>query len=283
MQKDSVRQFLNEAGRYPLLTKAQEQELAKRYRDESLPDAVRKRAKDELVVRNLRLVVSIAKKYQDRGIPLLDLIQEGSKGLIRGVEKFDPDKGFKLSTYCVWWITQQITRYVANQARTIRIPIHAYEKLNKIKKTGARLSQKFGRPATVNETAAELDKPVNEIRELLKLQKQVVSLDEKAPGTEDLYRLDIIQSEGVAPDDFAEFNGLKESLSAAMETAQLNDMEREVVRYRFGFVDGRGWTLSEVGEAFNLSRERIRQIQNNAMRKLKNPRIKALLKGQLTG
>lgn len=261
---DPVRQYLREIGRVPLLDAEQEVELAKRY------EKADKRAKDKLTESNLRLVVSIAKKYIGRGLSLLDLIQEGNQGLIRAVEKYDWRKGFKFSTYATWWIRQAITRAIADQARTIRIPVHMVETINKLYRTSRRLMQELGREPTPEEIGEELELTPDRVREIFKIAQEVTSLE--APVGEDGESMlgDFIPDEGQpSPVDQASKQLLKNHLDEVLAT--LSDREARVLKLRFGLEGNKQMTLEEVGKVFGVTRERIRQIEAKALRKLKHP------------
>lgn len=261
---DPVRMYLREIGRIPLLTFDQELELAKRILkgDEE--------AKKELAESNLRLVVSIAKKYVGRGMLFLDLIQEGNMGLIKAVEKFDYTKGFKFSTYATWWIRQAITRAIADQARTIRIPVHMVETINKLIRTSRHLLQQLGREPTPEEIAAEMEIPVEKVMEIQKIAQDPVSLETPIGEEDDSHLGDFIQDDdSPAPHDSAAYTLLKEQLEEVMNT--LTPREAKVLKLRFGLEDGKARTLEEVGKEFDVTRERIRQIEAKALRKLRHP------------
>ena len=261
---DPVRMYLREIGRIPLLTYEQELELAKRILngDED--------AKQELAESNLRLVVSIAKKYVGRGMLFLDLIQEGNMGLIKAVEKFDYEKGFKFSTYATWWIRQSITRAIADQARTIRIPVHMVETINKLIRTSRHLLQRLGREPTPEEISKELEMPVEKVMEIQKIAQDPVSLETPIGEEDDSHLGDFIQDDdSPAPQDAAAYTMLKEQLAEVMST--LTPREAKVLRLRFGLDDGKARTLEEVGKEFDVTRERIRQIEAKALRKLRHP------------
>ena len=261
---DPVRMYLREIGRIPLLTYEQELELAKRVlkNDEE--------AKKELAEANLRLVVSIAKKYVGRGMLFLDLIQEGNMGLIKAVEKFDYTKGFKFSTYATWWIRQSITRAIADQARTIRIPVHMVETINKLIRTSRHLLQQMGREPTPEELAQELEMPLDKVIEIQKIAQDPVSLETPIGEEDDSHLGDFIQDDdSPAPQDAAAYTLLKEQLNDVMST--LTTREAKVLRLRFGLDDGKARTLEEVGKEFDVTRERIRQIEAKALRKLRHP------------
>lgn len=261
---DPVRQYLREIGRVPLLTAEEEVELAKRYEKND------RRAKDKLTESNLRLVVSIAKKYIGRGLSLLDLIQEGNQGLIRAVEKYDWRRGFKFSTYATWWIRQAITRAIADQARTIRIPVHMVETINKLYRTSRRLMQELGREPTPEEIGEELDLSADRVREIFKIAQEVTSLE--APVGEDGESMlgDFIPDEAQpSPVDQASKQLLKNHLDEVLAT--LSDREARVLKLRFGLEGNKQMTLEEVGKVFGVTRERIRQIEAKALRKLKHP------------
>jgi len=261
---DPVRQYLREIGRYPLLDAEEEIELAKQFEKGS------KRAKDKLTESNLRLVVSIAKKYIGRGLSLLDLIQEGNQGLIRAVEKYDWRRGFKFSTYATWWIRQAITRAIADQARTIRIPVHMVETINKLYRTSQKLMQTLGREATPEEIGKEIGLPAERVREIFKISQETSSLDTKVGEDEDSTFGDFIPDENtVAPEDAAGKQLLKDHLEDVLHT--LSEREAKVLTLRFGLDGGQAKTLEEVGKIFNVTRERIRQIEAKALRKLKHP------------
>ena len=261
---DPVKVYLKEIGRVPLLTPEEEIDLAIRI---SKGDA---NAKKRLSEANLRLVVSIAKRYLGRGMQFLDLIQEGNLGLIKAVEKFDYTKGFKFSTYATWWIRQAITRAIADQARTIRIPVHMVETINKVKKVSSQLLHTNGHEPTADEIAEELDMPVDKVREIMRVAQEPVSLETPIGEEEDSHLGDFIPDDDApAPADAASHTLLKEQLSEVLDT--LTPREEKVLRLRFGLEDGRSRTLEEVGREFNVTRERIRQIEAKALRKLRHP------------
>ena len=261
---DPVKVYLKEIGRVPLLTPEEEVELAERMAKGD--PAARKRLSEA----NLRLVVSIAKRYVGRGMQFLDLIQEGNLGLIKAVEKFDYTKGFKFSTYATWWIRQAITRAIADQARTIRIPVHMVETINKVKKVSSQLLHTNGHEPTAEEIAAELDMPADKVREIMRVAQEPVSLETPIGEEEDSHLGDFIQDDDApAPQDAASHTLLKEQLSEVLDT--LTPREEKVLRLRFGLEDGRSRTLEEVGKEFNVTRERIRQIEAKALRKLRHP------------
>lgn len=261
---DPVRMYLREIGRIPLLTFDQELDLAKRILDGD------EDAKKELAESNLRLVVSIAKKYVGRGMLFLDLIQEGNMGLIKAVEKFDYTKGFKFSTYATWWIRQAITRAIADQARTIRIPVHMVETINKLIRTSRHLLQQLGREPTPEEIAAEMEIPVEKVMEIQKIAQDPVSLETPIGEEDDSHLGDFIQDDdSPAPHDSAAYTLLKEQLEDVMST--LTPREAKVLKLRFGLEDGKARTLEEVGREFEVTRERIRQIEAKALRKLRHP------------
>ena len=271
---DPVRMYLKEIGKVPLLSPDEEIELAKKI---ELGDEA---AKKKLAEANLRLVVSIAKRYVGRGMQLLDLIQEGNLGLIKAVEKFDYRKGYKFSTYATWWIRQAITRAIADQARTIRIPVHMVETINRLVRTQRQLVQKLGREATPEELAKELDMPVDRVREIMKISQDPVSLETPIGEEEDSHLGDFIQDDNVpVPADAAAFTLLKEQLEEVLGT--LTEREQKVLTLRFGLEDGRARTLEEVGKEFNVTRERIRQIEAKALRKLRHPSRSRKLKDYL--
>jgi len=271
---DPVRMYLKEIGKVPLLSSTEEIKLAKRMEtgDED--------AKKRLAEANLRLVVSIAKRYVGRGMQFLDLIQEGNLGLIKAVEKFDYIKGYKFSTYATWWIRQAITRAIADQARTIRIPVHMVETINKLIRVKRQLLQELGRDATPDEIAVEMEMEPEKIRDILKIAQEPVSLETPIGEEEDSHLGDFIQDEIVqAPQDAATFALLKDQLSVVLHT--LTDREQKVLRLRFGLDDGRARTLEEVGKEFDVTRERIRQIEAKALRKLRHPSRSKKLKDYL--
>ena len=262
--EDPVRMYLKEIGKVPLLSADEEVELAKRMAEGD------EEAKKRLAEANLRLVVSIAKRYVGRGMLFLDLIQEGNLGLIKAVEKFDYHKGFKFSTYATWWIRQAITRAIADQARTIRIPVHMVETINKLIRVSRQLLQELGREPTPEEIAAKLDMPVERVREILKISQEPVSLETPIGEEEDSHLGDFIQDDNVpVPAEAAAQTLLKEQLDEVLDT--LTEREQKVLRLRFGMNDGRARTLEEVGKEFDVTRERIRQIEAKALRKLRHP------------
>lgn len=272
--EDPVRMYLKEIGKVNLLTAEEEIELAKRM-EEGDEDA-----KKRLAEANLRLVVSIAKRYVGRGMLFLDLIQEGNLGLIKAVEKFDYRKGYKFSTYATWWIRQAITRAIADQARTIRIPVHMVETINKLIRVSRQLLQELGREPTPEEIAKEMEMSVDRVREILKISQEPVSLETPIGEEEDSHLGDFIQDDNVpVPADAAAFTLLKEQLVEVLNT--LTDREQKVLRLRFGLDDGRARTLEEVGKEFNVTRERIRQIEAKALRKLRHPSRSRKLKDYL--
>ena len=262
--EDPVRMFLKEIGKVPLLTADEEVELAMRMEEGD------EEAKKKLAEANLRLVVSIAKRYVGRGMLFLDLIQEGNLGLIKAVEKFDYRKGYKFSTYATWWIRQAITRAIADQARTIRIPVHMVETINKLIRVSRQLLQDFGREPTPEEIAEKMNLSVDRVREILKISQEPVSLETPIGEEEDSHLGDFIQDDNVpAPADAAAFTMLREQLEEVLDT--LTEREQKVLRLRFGLDDGHARTLEEVGKEFNVTRERIRQIEAKALRKLRHP------------
>jgi len=271
---DPVRMYLKEIGRIPLLTPEEEIELAKRMEQGD------EEAKRRLIEANLRLVVSIAKRYVGRGMLFLDLIQEGNLGLIKAVEKFDYRKGYKFSTYATWWIRQAITRAIADQARTIRIPVHMVETINKLIRVSRNLLQELGREPTPEEIAKEMDIPVERVREIMKIAQEPVSLETPIGEEEDSHLGDFIEDEdALAPADAASYMLLREQLEEVLES--LTPRERKVLRLRFGLDDGRSRTLEEVGQEFGVTRERIRQIEAKALRKLRHPSRSKKLKDYL--
>ena len=262
--EDPVRMYLKEIGNVPLLTSDEEVELAKRVEQGD------EEAKKKLTEANLRLVVSIAKKYVGRGMPFLDLIQEGNMGLMKAVDKFDYTKGYKFSTYATWWIRQAITRGIADTGRTIRVPVHMVETINKTLRMTRTLLQELGREPTPEEVAERLNVPVSRVREVLKISRDPVSLDTPIGEEDDSHLGDFIEDDtALSPADSAAFSMLREELGTALES--LTERERQVVRLRFGLEDGRARTLEEVGKEFNVTRERIRQIEAKALRKLRHP------------
>ena len=272
--EDPVRMYLKEIGKVSLLTADEEIELAKRMEQGD------EEAKKRLAEANLRLVVSIAKRYVGRGMLFLDLIQEGNLGLIKAVEKFDYRKGYKFSTYATWWIRQAITRAIADQARTIRIPVHMVETINKLIRVSRQLLQELGREPTPEEIAEEMKMPVDRVREILKISQEPVSLETPIGEEDDSHLGDFIQDDNVpVPADAAAFTLLKEQLIEVLGT--LTEREQKVLRLRFGLDDGRARTLEEVGKEFNVTRERIRQIEAKALRKLRHPSRSRKLKDYL--
>ncbi len=308
--EDSIRLYLQEIGRIRLLRADEEIELARKIADllqlerirESLLEELDRepresewakavemplpqfryrlylgrRAKDKMVQSNLRLVVSIAKKYMNRGLSFQDLIQEGSLGLIRAAEKFDHEKGYKFSTYATWWIRQAITRAIADQSRTIRLPVHLYETISRIKKTTKLLSQELGRKPTEEEIATKMEMTIEKLRFIAKSAQLPISLETPIGKEEDSRLGDFIEAEGETPEDEVSKNLLREDLECVLET--LSPRERDVLRLRYGLDDGRMKTLEEIGQIFNVTRERIRQIEAKALRKLRHPNRNSILK-----
>lgn len=271
---DPVKVYLKEIGRVPLLSSEEEINLAIRIADGDVA------AKQRLSEANLRLVVSIAKRYLGRGMQFLDLIQEGNLGLIKAVEKFDYTKGFKFSTYATWWIRQAITRAIADQARTIRIPVHMVETINKVKKVQSQLFHQNGHEPSADEIAAEIDMPVDKVREIMRVAQEPVSLETPIGEEEDSHLGDFIpDNDAPAPADAASHTMLREQLSDVLST--LTPREAKVLKLRFGLEDGRSRTLEEVGKEFNVTRERIRQIEAKALRKLRHPSRSRKLKDYL--
>ena len=271
---DPVRMYLKEIGKIPLLDAERELYLAERI---SLGD---KAAKDELVEANLRLVVSIAKRHVGKGMYFLDLIQEGNLGLMKAVEKFDWQKGFKFSTYATWWIRQAITRAIADQARTIRIPVHMVETIHKVSRTARQLLQELGREPTIEEIAERIGMSAEKVREIMKIAQDPVSLETPIGEEEDSHLGDfVVDNDSPAPADTASYSLLREQLCAVLHT--LTPREEQVLKLRFGLEDGRTRTLEEVGREFNITRERIRQIEAKALRKLRHPSRSKLLRDYL--
>ena len=278
---DSVRMWLREIGKTPLLTMAEEVELAKIIERGvgKTPDA--QLAKEKLIQANLRLVVSIAKRYSGRGMSFPDLIQEGNIGLIRAVEKFDYTKGYKFSTYATWWIRQAITRAIADQGRTIRIPVHMVETINRLIKTSSHLLQELGREPTLDELAKEMELPVERVSEIIRIAPEPLSLETPIGEEEDSHLADFIQDqETVSPDDAASYQLLRERIVEVL--SELSPRERDVLRMRFGLDDGYPRTLEEVGRHFQVTRERIRQIEAKAIKKLRHAKRRKKLEEYLT-
>ncbi len=261
---DPVRMYLKEIGRVSLLSQDQEQILAQRIEEGN------EAAKNQMVEANLRLVVAVAKRYVGRGMHFLDLIQEGNMGLLKAVEKFDYRKGYKFSTYATWWIRQSITRAIADQARTIRIPVHMVETINKVARASHALVQELGREPTPLEIADHLELPLNKVEEIMKLSQEPISLETPVGEEDDSHLGDFIQdSDSSEPMEAAAANSLREQLERALST--LTPREEKVLRLRFGFEDGKSHTLEEVGKEFNVTRERVRQIESKALRRLRHP------------
>ncbi len=260
---DSVRLYLREIGKIPLLTPEEELELAQKVKTGD------KRSKDKMAEANMRLVVSIAKRYSGRGLDFLDLIQEGNTGLLRAVEKFDPDKGFKFSTYATWWIRQAITRAIADQARTIRIPVHMVETINKLLRTQRRLTQELNREPTNEEIAEAMDMEIDKVEYVMKIKQDITSLDANVRDDDDDSVLaDFIEDEDAAtPEESAAIQLLKEQVKSML--GALTDREQKILKMRFGLDDGKSHTLEEVGQEFSVTRERIRQIEAKALSKLR--------------
>ena len=272
---DPVRMYLKEIGKIPLLTPERETYLAE------LISEGDKAAKDELIEANLRLVVSIAKRHVGKGMYFLDLTQEGNLGLIKAVEKFDYSKGYKFSTYATWWIRQAITRAIADQARTIRIPVHMVETIHKVSRTARQLLQEFGREPTTDEIAAALDMTADKVREIMKIAQDPVSLETPIGEEEDSHLGDFVEdNDSPAPSDSASYSLLREQLCNILRT--LTPREEQVIKLRFGLEDGRPRTLEEVGKKFEITRERIRQIEAKALRKLRHPSRSKALKDYLS-
>ena len=277
---DPVRMYLKEIGRVPLLTAERERELAEIMTNEELDDEVKKKAKDELVNANLRLVVSIAKRYVGKGMFFLDLIQEGNLGLMKAVDKFDYSKGYKFSTYATWWIRQAITRAIADQARTIRIPVHMVETIHRVSKYSRQMLQELGREATADEIGEKMGMSPEKVREIMKIAQDPVSLETPIGEEEDSHLGDFIPDEDTpAPSDAAASTILREVIERELHT--LTPREEHVIKLRFGLYDGRTRTLEEVGKEFDITRERIRQIEAKALRKLRHPSRARHLRGFL--
>ncbi len=278
---DSVKLYLREIGKIPLLSQEEELELAKKIIEGN--EKEKKRAKDKMAESNMRLVVSIAKRYSGRGLDFLDLIQEGNTGLLRAVEKFDPDKGFKFSTYATWWIRQAITRAIADQARTIRIPVHMVETINKVLRTQRRLTQELNREPTTEEIGKAMDMDADKIEYVMKIKQDIASLDASVgrDGEDDDSSLgDFIEDEDrVSPEDAAATQLLKEQIAEILST--LTDREQKIIKMRFGIGGGKSHTLEEVGAEFSVTRERIRQIEAKALTKLRKNKDTKKLKEYL--
>ena len=271
---DVTQLYLNEIGANPLLTADEELRLTRQVRAGDFG------ARQTMIERNLRLVVNIAKHYLNRGIPLLDLVEEGNLGLMHALDKFDPERGFRFSTYATWWIRQAITRAIADQARTIRIPVHMVETINKLIRVSRQLLQELGREPTPEEISEEMGMPVDRVREILKISQEPVSLETPIGEEEDSHLGDFIQDDNVpVPAEAASFTLLREQLVEVLGT--LTEREQKVLRLRFGLDDGRARTLEEVGKEFNVTRERIRQIEAKALRKLRHPSRSRKLKDYL--
>ena len=276
---DPVRMYLKEIGRVPLLSAEREKELA-RIMTEETDEEIKNKAKDELIESNLRLVVSIAKRYVGKGMFFLDLIQEGNLGLMKAVEKFDYSKGFKFSTYATWWIRQAITRAIADQARTIRIPVHMVETIHKVSKYSRQMLQELGREATADEIGEKMNMSAEKVREIMKIAQDPVSLETPIGEEEDSHLGDFIPDDDTpAPADAASATILREVIEKELHT--LTPREEHVIKLRFGLYDGRTRTLEEVGKEFDITRERIRQIEAKALRKLRHPSRARHLKGFL--
>lgn len=272
--EDSVRLYLREIGRVRMIKPDEEIELARRIANGDLE------AKQKLIQANLRLVISIAKKYVNRGLPFQDLIQEGNLGLIRAAEKFDHTKGFKFSTYATWWIRQAISRGLADKSRTIRVPVHMVESINKLKKTSAKLSQELGRKPTEEELSIAMKLPVSKIQEILTADREPVSMEMPLNRDEETYLGDLIEdNESARPDSTTEEQLLRQDISRML--SQLTPRERDIMHLRYGLEDGRQRTLEEVGRLFNITRERVRQIEHKAFRKLRQPSWSNKLVGYL--
>jgi RNA polymerase primary sigma factor len=275
---DPVRMYLKEIGKVPLLNGDDERDLAEIMHDEEQPEEARQAAKDKLVVANLRLVVSIAKRYVGKGMFFLDLIQEGNLGLMKAVEKFDYSKGYKFSTYATWWIRQAINRAIADQARTIRIPVHMVETIHKVARYQRQMLQELGREATADEIGEKMGMTADKVREIMKIAQEPVSLETPIGEEEDSHLGDFIpDDETPAPADAASATILREVIDRELRT--LTPREEHVIKLRFGLYDGRCRTLEEVGKEFDITRERIRQIEAKALRKLRHPSRAKHLKG----
>ena len=276
--EDPVRMYLKEIGKIPLLSPEEEIELGRQMEEGN--EQEKEAARKKLAEANLRLVVSIAKRYMGRGMALLDLIQEGNLGLIKAVEKFDYRKGFKYSTYATWWIRQAITRAIADQARTIRIPVHMVETINRTHRVSRQLLQEYGREPKPEEIAKEMSLPAERVREILKISQEPVSLETPVGEEDDSHLGDFIQDNNIpVPAEEAAYTLLREQLEEVMET--LTEREQKVIRLRYGLGDGRPRTLEEVGKEFHVTRERIRQIEAKALRKLRHPSRSRVLKDYL--